>query len=634
MLKSNAKNLMSSLAPFSFLTQGQLNDLLRSVALQEEPAGKLLFTQSESEIKNLYVIAKGALEVYYENDDGKHLQDVLGEGDTFGGISILCNNSFAVRTVRTIEKTTFFIIGKKEFIKTASTNETFSDFFTQAFGKRMRNKSYWEAVSKLASHGQETGISVYNQQVSVICDRDYAWCYTHDSIQGAAEKMNTRKRSSIFICDDAGTVIGIVTDRDFRQKVVAGAYDVTLPVAGVMSNPLITIPRKALVFEAILMMIQRHVKHLAVIDEFKKVIGVTSNELLLLSQGHSPVSLIHEVRQANSIGEISAHQKRLPFIVKDLLNNGARTQNINRLITSVSDNILEKLLTQALKEMAPPPVDFAFLILGSEGRREQTLKTDQDNAIIFADVPAKNLKSVQTYFLKLAQKICARLDTCGYQFCSGEIMAQNPKWCQPLAVWKQYFKKWVLTPQPKAVMHSTIFFDFRGAYGSLILADQLRRYLEDLLQQREAGLFFYHLAQNCMKMRPPIGFFRNFVVEPHGDHRNAFDLKKAMTPLVDFARIYALENKTSATNTVERLEKLADLSIISKEQSEEIVQAYNYLMRMRLSRHTAAIVDEGSKPDNYIKPKKLNKIEQKLLKEIFVLTEELQQKSSIHFTGI
>ncbi|KAA3619516.1 MAG: CBS domain-containing protein [Calditrichaeota bacterium] len=634
MLKNNTRNLLGNIAPFSFLTSEQLNELTSHISVKREPADKLLFTQGKSEIKNLYIIETGALEVFYENENDKKLHDVLGEGDTFGGISILCNNSYAIRTVRTIERTTFLLVPKEKFIKIANANVSFSDFFAQAFGKRMSNKSYWAAISKLADENQSNSLSIYNQQVELICDKNYAKCYVHESIQGAAEKLNERKDSSIFVCDTNNSVIGIVTDRDFREKVVATALDVKHPATRIMSSPLYTIPQDALIFEAILLMIEKNVKHLAVIDDAGHVIGVTNNERLLLSQGHSPVSLIREVRQATSVKEISTCQKRLPFIVKGLLNDNARTQNINRLITSVSDNILEKLLELALKDMPPPPVHFAFVILGSEGRKEQTLKTDQDNAIIFEDVPEKQLRSVQNYFLKLAEKVCGGLDECGYQYCNGDIMAQNPKWCQPLGTWKKYFRNWILTPEPRAVMHSTIFFDIRSTAGNLNLTNHLKNYLQDLLKEQEAGLFFYHLAQNCLKMRPPIGFFRNIVVESKGDHRHSFDLKKAMTPIVDFSRIYALENAVEETNTIERLEKLCDLAVISQVQFEEISQAYNYLMHTRLSRHTAAIIHEGTKADNYVNPKKLNKIEEKILKEIFALTADLQTKLSVHFTGI
>ncbi|MCA9734368.1 cyclic nucleotide-binding/CBS domain-containing protein [candidate division KSB1 bacterium] len=633
MLKANAKNLLMNVAPFNFLTPDQINRLSDHITLREEPTDKLLFTQGISEVHNLLIIENGAMEVYFESDSSKELHDVLGEGDTFGGISILCNNGFAIRTVRTIEETTLLLLPKEELIKIANENQDFSDFYTQAFGRRMLDKSYWAVVSRQYAPGKDDTLSVYNQLVEAICEKNYARCYIHDSIQGAAEKMNERKRSSIFICDPNDTVIGIVTDRDFREKVVARGLNVKRGVTEIMSSPLYTISRRSLIFEAILLMIEKHVKHLAIVDDAQRIIGVTNNERLLLSQGHSPVSLIREIQKASTIEEISSSQKRLPYIVRDLLDNGARTENINRLITSVSDNVLEKIIEAALKELPPPPVHFSFVILGSEGRREQTLKTDQDNAIIFEDVPKEKLKSVQAYFLELGRKVCGWLDKCGYQYCSGDIMAQNPKWCQPLSVWKKYFRTWILTPAPKAVMHSTIFFDFRCAAGNINLSLDLKNDLKNLLKEREANLFLYHLAQNCLKMRPPIGFFRNFVVESKGEHQNAFDIKKATTPIVDFARIYALENEVEETNTIERLKKLHARHVITQGQLEEITQAYDFLMNTRLSHHANAIIAESRKADNFINPKKLNKIEQKLLKEIFSLIGELQQKLSVHFTG-
>jgi CBS domain-containing protein len=184
-----------------------------------------------------------------------------------------------------------------------------------------------------------------------------------------------------------------------------------------------------------------------------------------------------------------------------------------------------------------------------------------------------------------------------------------------------------------AVMHSTIFFDFVGAYGDLSLTTQLRQYLLDLLGDR-ARVFFYHLALNSLKMKPPLGFFRNFVVESKGEHRNTFDIKKAMTPIVDFARIYALENRMEATNTQERLHQLFVEEVINEEEYHELVQSYRYLMQVRLVRQVSAITEDQNPPDNYVNPQKLTHIEQKMLKEIFSSIEKYQQKLSVHFTGI
>ena len=273
------------------------------------------------------------------------------------------------------------------------------------------------------------------------------------------------------------------------------------------------------------------------------------------------------------------------------------------------------------------------MIMGSEGRREQTLKTDQDNAIVYENVSREKAKETQRYFKSFAKKVCQRLDLAGYKYCNGDVMAQNPKWCQPLDQWKKYFSEWAHTPEPMAVMHTSIFFDFRGAYGSQQLITRLRDHLMNLLDDR-AGLFLYHLAKNALQMKPPIGFLKSFVVESKGEHRNSFDIKKAMTTIVDFARIYALENKIPSTNTLDRLYDLHLKKVLKYDEYHDLVQGYNYLMQNRYLRQVSAILDEKKKPDNYINPDNLSSIERKLLKEIFIMIQKFQQKMEVHFTGV
>ncbi len=210
------------------------------------------------------------------------------------------------------------------------------------------------------------------------------------------------------------------------------------------------------------------------------------------------------------------------------------------------------------------------MILGSEGRQEQTLKTDQDNAIIIEDLPAKAAKEAMSYFLSFSEKVCGWLDEAGYDFCKGGVMAKNPQWCQPLKVWKNYFMEWIHTAAPEALLQASIFFDFRGAYGDTDLIDELRSHLFESLVGWQG--FFRHLAENALFFTPPISFFRNFLVESKGEHRDSFDIKAA--------------------------------------------------------------IEENGKPDNYINPKKLSRIEQTTLKEIFKRIEKFQAKLSFDFTGM
>ena len=351
----------------------------------------------------------------------------------------------------------------------------------------------------------------------------------------------------------------------------------------------------------------------------------------MTAQGQSPVFLIREIAAVERLEDLFSKHQQLPQIVRGLINSGAKAQNVTRMITTISDAILEKLIQFALDEMGPPPVRFVFMIMGSEGRKEQTLKTDQDNAIIYDDVSAKIEKEVHAYFLSFGEKVCGWLDQAGYSFCNGGIMAQNPKWCQPLSQWKNQFDAWIHTAEPEDLFHSSIFFDFRGAYGNLEIIDELRQFLFSTLVGWSG--FFRHLTENAMHFKPPLGFFRNFLVESKGEHRNAFDIKGAMVPIVDFARIYALKNSLEETNTLERLNQLHLNKVLKEEEYNEIEQAYSFLMQLRFVRQITAIMDDGAPPDNYINPKKLTRIEQTMLKEIFKRIEKFQSKLEFEFTS-
>ena len=272
------------------------------------------------------------------------------------------------------------------------------------------------------------------------------------------------------------------------------------------------------------------------------------------------------------------------------------------------------------------------MILGSEGRSEQTLKTDQDNAIVFDDVPEKDEAGVREYFLKYGEIACDLLNQAGYDFCSGGVMAKNPQWCQPLSTWKSYFSGWIRAAEAEDLLQASIFFDFRGGYGDFELIDALRRHLFDALTGW-AG-FFRHLTENALHFRPPIGFFRNFVVESKGEHRDEFDIKSAMTPIVDFCRIYALRNKGEETNTLERLAYMRRKEVLTQKEYEELEKAYSFLLQLRFVRQITAIVDEKAKPDNYINPKDLTRIEQTMLKEIFLRVATFQRKLEVEFVGV
>lgn len=630
-MSSQTFQFLSNLPPFSFLPEDELEKIASELSTVNYPKDTVLYVQGRSRIEHLYIIRKGAVEQYYKKRDKELLRELLSEGDIHGGTSMLLHDGIPVRTLRTTEDSEFYILPKQRFLDICSRYAEFSDYFTDTFGKRMLDKSYAAVIAK-TMHPKEEASQVFNQTVENIFTKDLVSCDTDLSIQEAARMMGQYRCSSILIKEPDGDFVGIVTDNDLRNKVIVKGYDIKRPVSGIMSSPLSTVPVQAPVSDALMTMMLKNLKHLAVTDTDEKVTGVVTNKDLLTAQGQSPFFLIREINSAGSIEEISDKHKQLPKLIQSLISGGAKARNVARVVSVISDAILNKLIGFAIDELGPPPAKFAFMILGSEGRREQTLKTDQDNAIIFEDVPKESEEKVKDYFLKFGEKVCTWLDRSGYTFCSGDVMAKNPKWCQPLSVWKKYFSTWIYTVEPEALLQSSIFFDFRGGYGDMTIIDELREHLFTSFTARPN--FFRYLGENALYPRPPLGFFRNFVVESKGEHRDSFDMKGPMTTIVNFARVYALNNQIEETNTQERLYQLFLKKVLSWEDYHELEQAYSFLMQLRFVRQVTAVIKENAEPDNYINPNKLSRLEQTMLKEIFKRIEKFQAKLSFDFIGV
>jgi len=624
------QHFLSRLAPFSFLSEEEIFNISKEIATVNYPRDTVLFVQGQSKVEYLYIIQSGAAERYFEENDQKTLRGLLGEGDMYGGISMLLNNGIPIRTLRITEDSWLYILPKELFLDICRRHEAFSEFFTDTFGKRMLDRSYAEIISSNFRPQGDTG-QFFNLPVDNIYNPELVYCDQNLPIRAAAAVMSEHNSSSIFIREPEADFVGVVTDNDLRKKVTAAGLDILKPVSEIMSSPLCTISSDSLVFEALMEMMKKNIKHLAVRDRNNEVVGVITNRDLLKAQGQSPFFIVREIARAQFINQIVQIRQQIPRLVKTLINTGAKAKNITRFLTTISDAILQKIIGFAFDEMGPAPAKFVFMVLGSEGRKEQTLKTDQDNAIIFEDVNPKTQKEVMTYFLKFGEKVCNCLDQAGYALCKGDVMAKNPKWCQPLGIWKKCFSEWIHKAEPEALLQASIFFDFRGAYGDTDLIDELRRHLFGSL----AGWpgFFRHLSENALFFTPPIGFFRNFLVESKGQHRDTFNIKAAMQPVVDYARIYALHHRIEETNTFDRLDQLLAQKKISVQQHNELDTAYSYLMQQRFVTQVKTVIAENSEPDNYINPKQLSRIEQTMLKEIFKRIEKFQSKLSFDFIG-
>lgn len=380
-----------------------------------------------------------------------------------------------------------------------------------------------------------------------------------------------------------------------------------------MSSASVHIEDTALIFEAVLLLRERGVEHVVVKDSSDNVVRVICNEKLLDVHRYSTAFIIEGIRNATSVEKIAGSYGCLPRIVKALTESGSHAQNITSIITAVSKTILIRLIDFAIEEIGEPPVRFAFISLGSEGRQEQTLVTDQDNAIIFEDVEEEQSQAAHDYFQRFSTMVCTWLNEVGYDFCEGNIMAMNPEWCQSLSTWKRYFSRWMTESSPKDLMEVSIFFDFRCLYGDSSISDQLREHIRDRAENKAA--FLYQLAKNTLLFKVPIDFFGKIVVESGGDHPNTFNIKHAMAQIVSFARIYTVNCSLESNNTLQRIDILQEKKALNKATWEEIIESYNYLMQLRF-RHQIRMIDKGEKPDNFVNINELTHMEKYMLEKI------------------
>ncbi len=455
-------------------------------------------------------------------------------------------------------------------------------------------------------------------------------CSMDESIAEVAKRLTKYKYSAALIVRNTGGHVGVITDHDLRERVIGENYNINRPIFEVMSSPIISIPSNSLVFQALNFMDERSVRHLAVRDTSGDILGIISSEELLKVHMHSSSYLQREIENSQSVEELVEGRDKLPRLLKTLIYSGVKIQYITQIVTSIFDSTVEKLMSFAIHELGEPPAKFSFVTLGSGGRKELTLISDQDNAIIYEDVPEEKKRQTEKYFNELAEKVCVWLNDCGYVFCKGDAMAKNPKWSQPISQWKNYFHTWITTSDQQDLIDVSIFFDFRSVYGDKELASELRDYIFEA-SSGQAG-FYQHLVKNCLLHKPPIGLLGNIVVESKGEHSETFDIKAATMPIIDFARIYSLKHKVKSTNTIERLNKLLDKGFINKTAFDELIHAYNFLMQLRFKHH-AAKIESGDEIDNFINPKEFSQIEQTTLKNAFTQILSIQKKLNYDFSG-
>ncbi len=620
MLVEEVIEFLRKIPPFQFLDDETLKSIISSVNMEFYPKGTVIQYQGGPAPEYLYVIKKGEVKVSIKNENDEVFVDYRGEGDLIGYLLIFGGGK-ARATVVAVNDTICYLIKREPIQNLLFTNPAVREFFHKSFLSKYLDKTFKELQNKNLVYSGGDKI-LFTMPVGEFATKGVINASENISIQEAAEIMSNYSISSLILIDAHGLPTGIITDRDLRDKVVSKGRDCKEPVKNIMSIPHVRADVKEYCFEAILKMVKHNVHHLLIMQG-DKLKGILTNHDLMLIQGTSPLSVVKDIESQTTVDALIPVSKRINGIVGLLLGEGAKASSITRIITEINDRLVRKIIEIAEERFGEPPVPYCWIVFGSEGRKEQTFKTDQDNALIYADPASPDEESAaQDYFRNFALFVREGLLKCGFPPCPADFMATNPMWRQPLHVWRKYFTNWISTPTSEAVLNSVTFFDFRAVYGETRLLDWLKDFT--LSMAKDNRIFLGYLANMAIKNTPPIGFLKTFVVEKSGEHKDQLNLKiKGLAPLVDIVRLFALEKGLKETSTIERIESLRDKHTIIKEYADELLHAFEFILLLRIQ-HQFELMKEGQDINNFINPNNLSNLEKRIAKETFQLISKIQ----------
>ncbi len=600
------RNFIAKQSPFDLLSKTELDNLPKACSIRYFRRGQAI-TETGSGETVFFLVRTGAIEI---RDAQDQLVDKLAEGDSY---SLQCTTTEKPPlNAVCVEDTLVYFLPCKKINYLREQFKSFNQYFTHSLNARMHY-----AVEQTHAAGMRD-LSAMKLEVNGLTDRMPVVVDIATSIQDAAKLMTQEKVSAILVTDN-NQLAGLLTDRDIRSRCVAEGISVNESVSRIMTQNLQTVTNKALLSEALLVMTRYQVQHLPILkNDIPTGILTTSDVVRHLST--SPALIATDIYKANSVDALVKISARIPELQLQLSLSSATAKHIGEVMSSVTDAITCRLLELAEQQLGEAPISYVWAAGGSQARNEQTSHSDQDNALLLSDDYRPEHK---TYFKELAQFVSNGLDSCGYIFCPGNAMATNPQWCQSVSVWKKYFSNWINSPEPKALMLSSIFFDLRPVYGEVLLFKELQK--EVLAQTKKNELFISHMVSNALTHKPPLGFFRSFVLSHDAEHKNMFDLKhRGIVPIVDIARVLALNEGIDECNTVERLEAAYQCKALSKEMQDNLLNAFEFISTLRV-RHQAEQIKAGLPADNYLSPREISGLEKNHLKDSFSIIKVMQQ---------
>jgi CBS domain-containing protein len=610
---------MSRFAPFDALSDELLDAVAGSGNVAYFKAGSEIL-ERDAPVDELHYIRSGAVDVFRRSGA---LHNRLEEGDIFGHFSLLRSHK-AHFPATAIEDTLIYLIPETMFEKLCAEDEQFADFVEL---EQPRLKS---AVEKHLGDAR-----MMTTRVRKLITRPPVAVDASMPVQEAARRITEAHATAVLVLGEADenprhnvtggdgqsrSLLGIVTDGDLRRRVVAAALPAQTPIGAIVAGDVITVQSDETLQEAMLAMLRNNVKHMPVLHR-RRLAGMLHISDIVRHQTHTGLYLSDRIFSQSSGDGLA---KMLPDVRESfvrMVEEGANSQMIGASLSTIGRGFTRRLLELAEAELGPPPVPYAFMALGSMARNEQTIVTDQDNALVLDD--RFDADRHDAYFYELARRVSDGLDACGYSYCTGGVMATNPQWRQPLARWKQTFRHWIEQPTPERLLHSSIFFDLDAVCGESAFVVQLQDMIADMAPR--SPLFLAAMARNASNRTPPLGFFRNFVMEKDGKQNNTINVKRRGTaPMIDLIRVHALASGSTAQNSFDRLNDIEKTSLLPSGVGERIRYALEFISMVRV-RHQAIELQRDQPPGNSVRPEDISSAERHNLKDAFQLLSDAQK---------
>jgi len=594
--------------PFENLTKSQLEEFAQNLDIVYLKKDEVLQEQGK-EPENLYFIIKGLVQ---EKIDGEVLS-IYSNHEFFDPISLIEN--YSKHTFITTQETICYSLPRELFIKTLHKNPNLESFFFQSISQKLN-----------ANINNEKDKEIANLMVAKVKDANVHRAIIlpyNTTIFDAVTTIKKEKVPTLLLRDENNDMF-IVTDSDFREKVILDRMDFDDIVGKISNKGLIYVNENDFLFNAQLIMAKHGLKRVVVRNDESQICGIIDQISLSSFFATHTFSVSNEINKAETIEELKAAIQSFTKIIKSLNAKGVKVHFISKLINQLNRKVMNKLYNL----LAPKGLigKSALLVMGSEGRGEQILKTDQDNALIIADDCAVSDEEIAIF----TKTYTETLVDFGFPRCEGNIMLSNPYWSRRQKEFKNMIYEWITKPSGDNFMNLAIFYDAMCASGNRELLTELKEYLFKIGSTSKT--FYMHFAKIIMEFDVPLGFFDGFVFDSKNkEHENELDIKKGgIFIIVQSIRSLSLEHKLMRVNTLKRIQELNKLGELDDEFASELTEAFNFLCTVKLKSNLEKL-DARENIDNYIDPNNLNTMEKDLLKDSFKIVNKLKKKLEHHY---